>query len=136
MASFRIGVLVRISKGAKMSESKHVGTLTKHQKFTIAEAIGRYDVQPTEVTAAIEGHVTLLLLGEVRAFARQVAFNLRYVDPMDYNRRWNDRAFLLTEPEADDEICYRVRQLIGRKVSQKIVSWREVINPYADPIAA
>jgi hypothetical protein len=111
--------------------------LTRHQKFVVAEAIGRYDIPPTDIVDAIEGHVTLPVLREVMAFARQVAFNLRYVDPLDFNHRWTHWEFLNEEPDPNDEVSYRVRQLIGKKSNgKKIISWREVVTPYADRLAA
>ena len=108
-------------------------TLSRHQKFVLAEAIGRYQVKPSQIVDVLAPHVEPGLLREVQAFTRQVAFNLNYVDPLDFNRLWTDLAFLLTEPDPDDEICYRVRQLIGRVLNgKKIASWLQVITPYTE----
>lgn len=108
-------------------------TLSRHQKFVLAEAIGRYQVKPSCIVEALSPHIEPGLLREVQAFTRRVAFNLNYVDPLDFNRRWTSLDFLLTEPDPDDEVCYRVRQLIGKVINgKKIASWLQVITPYTE----
>ncbi len=108
-------------------------TLSRHQKFVLAEAIGRYQVKPSDIVDVLSPHIDPALLREVQAFTRRVAFNLNYVNPLDFNRRWTSLDFLLAEPDADDEVCYRVRKLIGKVLNgKKIASWLQVITPYTE----